>query len=328
VMPGPDGYELCERIKRDERLQRVPVILLVGTFEPFNEAEARRVGANDTLSKPFQSIRRLVDRVGSLIGSKPADQDLQLPVEPEAQTAELPDRIEEQPAVETLSTEELNVTTADTRPFPEEARAVAHAQAGFSQHATANSYVAAETRSNGRNMYSSVTQLRVQNAPSETGEVLLDLGEFSSSDQIISDEFVLDLEMETASAEVETEANASEEPLTAAVQWGAVNENIETNSYEDSDGPAELEPPPPVSQAVPESEQVSSAGSEHSLGNTGAARQGQITLDQLAPEVIDAIARRAVEHLSHKVVEDIAWEVVPELSELLIKHQLEKTNNR
>ncbi len=46
VMPGPDGYELCERIKRDARLGRVPVVLLVGTFEPFNEAEARRVGAD------------------------------------------------------------------------------------------------------------------------------------------------------------------------------------------------------------------------------------------------------------------------------------------
>jgi CheY-like chemotaxis protein len=68
VMPGPDGYELCERIKRDARLGHVPVILLVGTFEPFNEAEARRVGADTVLTKPFQSIRNLVGKVGSLLG--------------------------------------------------------------------------------------------------------------------------------------------------------------------------------------------------------------------------------------------------------------------
>jgi len=30
VMPGPDGYMLCERVKRDARLGRVPVVLLVG----------------------------------------------------------------------------------------------------------------------------------------------------------------------------------------------------------------------------------------------------------------------------------------------------------
>ncbi|MDT7688351.1 MAG: hypothetical protein QOE46_1110 [Acidobacteriota bacterium] len=70
VMPGPDGYELCERIKRDRRLKHVPVVLLVGTFEPFNEAEARRVGADTVLTKPFQSIRDLVSKVGSLLGGE------------------------------------------------------------------------------------------------------------------------------------------------------------------------------------------------------------------------------------------------------------------
>ncbi|MFL6336419.1 MAG: response regulator [Pyrinomonadaceae bacterium] len=70
VMPGPDGYELCERIKRDERLKKIPVVLLVGTFEPFNEAEARRVGADTVLTKPFQSIRNLVGKVGSLLGGE------------------------------------------------------------------------------------------------------------------------------------------------------------------------------------------------------------------------------------------------------------------
>ena len=68
VMPGPDGYDICERIKRDERLKKTPVVLLVGTFEPFNEAEARRVGADTVLTKPFQSIRNLVGKVGSLLG--------------------------------------------------------------------------------------------------------------------------------------------------------------------------------------------------------------------------------------------------------------------
>jgi CheY-like chemotaxis protein len=67
VMPGPDGYALCERVKRDARLGHVPVILLVGTFEPFNEAEARRVGADTVLTKPFQALRDVVSKVGSLL---------------------------------------------------------------------------------------------------------------------------------------------------------------------------------------------------------------------------------------------------------------------
>ncbi|HZI19167.1 MAG TPA: response regulator [Pyrinomonadaceae bacterium] len=73
LMPGPDGYALCERVKNDPRLRHIPVILLVGKFEPFNEAEARRVGADTVLTKPFQSIRDLVSKVGSLIGGEPKE---------------------------------------------------------------------------------------------------------------------------------------------------------------------------------------------------------------------------------------------------------------
>ncbi|HLL74736.1 MAG TPA: response regulator [Pyrinomonadaceae bacterium] len=70
-MPAPNGYELCARVKRDPRTSHVPVLLLVGTFEPFDEAEARRVGADGVLTKPFQSIRDLVNKVGGLIGGHP-----------------------------------------------------------------------------------------------------------------------------------------------------------------------------------------------------------------------------------------------------------------
>ena len=78
LMPGPNGYELCEWVKRDARLRHIPVILLVGAFEPYNEAEARRVGADTVLTKPFQSIRDLVSKVGSLLGgggSEPERED-------------------------------------------------------------------------------------------------------------------------------------------------------------------------------------------------------------------------------------------------------------
>lgn len=73
LMPGVDGYELCRIIRHSERLSKIPVILLVGSFEPFNEAEARLAGASDIVTKPFQSIRDLVGRVGSLLGKKSED---------------------------------------------------------------------------------------------------------------------------------------------------------------------------------------------------------------------------------------------------------------
>ena len=68
-MPGLNGYEICERIRGNEATRHIPVILLVGSFEPFDEEEARRVGANDFLTKPFQSIRQLVTKVSGLLDS-------------------------------------------------------------------------------------------------------------------------------------------------------------------------------------------------------------------------------------------------------------------
>ncbi|HYN24324.1 MAG TPA: response regulator, partial [Pyrinomonadaceae bacterium] len=66
-MPEVNGYEVCRYIKQNAKLKHIPVMLLVGSFEPFDEAEARRVGADDILTKPFQSIRRLIDKVGGLV---------------------------------------------------------------------------------------------------------------------------------------------------------------------------------------------------------------------------------------------------------------------
>src|SRR5437870_3316747 len=74
-MPGVGGYELCRFIKQSERFRKIPVMLLVGYFEPFDEAEARRAGADAVVTKPFQSIRQLVGRVGSLLGGQSAEEE-------------------------------------------------------------------------------------------------------------------------------------------------------------------------------------------------------------------------------------------------------------
>src|ERR1041385_7085842 len=54
-MPGRNGYEVCEFIKSQPNLNHMPVILLVGAFEPFDRSEASRVRADGHLTKPFES---------------------------------------------------------------------------------------------------------------------------------------------------------------------------------------------------------------------------------------------------------------------------------
>ena len=92
-MPGLSGYQLCEYIKQTERFSHIPVMLLVGSFEPFDEAEARRVGADDYLTKPFQSIRTLIGKVGGLLSGGGASQEAttrKLAPPPEARERESP----------------------------------------------------------------------------------------------------------------------------------------------------------------------------------------------------------------------------------------------
>lgn len=68
VMPGCNGYEVCAKIKEDPEFSSLPVILLVGAFEPFDELEAARVRSDGYLTKPFdtseltQMIRSLVSK--------------------------------------------------------------------------------------------------------------------------------------------------------------------------------------------------------------------------------------------------------------------------
>lgn len=73
VMPGPSGYDVCRAIKTSTR--PVPVLLLAGTFEPFDAALARECGSDGHVTKPFDA-RQLVERVEQLLAegspAKPA----------------------------------------------------------------------------------------------------------------------------------------------------------------------------------------------------------------------------------------------------------------
>jgi CheY-like chemotaxis protein len=66
-MPVRNGYEVCEYIKKDSRFAHVPVILLVGAFDPLDEREAQRVGADGILKKPFVPPEPLITMVKTLL---------------------------------------------------------------------------------------------------------------------------------------------------------------------------------------------------------------------------------------------------------------------
>lgn len=78
-MPVRNGYEVCSYVKQDPTLAHIPVILLVGAFDPLDEQEAQRVGADGVLKKPFvppdpliSMVKSALARAGVALGNAPA----------------------------------------------------------------------------------------------------------------------------------------------------------------------------------------------------------------------------------------------------------------
>jgi len=81
-MPVRNGYEVCQYVKTDSSLSHIPVILLVGAFDPLDEQEAQRVGADGVLKKPFvppepliSMVKSALSRAASSLGARAADKN-------------------------------------------------------------------------------------------------------------------------------------------------------------------------------------------------------------------------------------------------------------
>lgn len=77
MMPGIDGYELCERIKSMEKLNEIPVLFLTALTDPDDIVKGFSAGAVDYISKPFNNAE-LLARVKTHIGLKKAKDELKV----------------------------------------------------------------------------------------------------------------------------------------------------------------------------------------------------------------------------------------------------------
>lgn len=343
-MPGVDGYELCKFIKEDERFRGVPVMLLVGSFEPFDEAEAKRAGADDVVTKPFQSIRDLVSRVGSLVshedavrqnsvfgldkaeeepvdetavaeGAESAEQTnvrvfVEAPsMEPDATVFVEASALEVEPAAITEHTcpEVIDLQTADTQQLEPISTGATAEMETFELHVAEES--SAEPA---QGEFVTVLPEREPAQVKFDDEGVLDLGDIDSFAAATSeDDFVLDVEVEPViipSAAFAPGAPVSE-PTPVEEVHPVVTEFVDARetAFE------------PVQEPV-----LTRVTDEPAVEVSAAPLPAHAQASGLSSDEIEAISRRVVEQMSDKVVREIAWEVVPELSELLIKRRLEE----
>ena len=76
MMPGMDGYQVCARLKEDERTRLIPVIMLTSLSDLEDKIRGIEAGADDFLSKPFHQAE-LSARVRSLLKLKQFTDELE-----------------------------------------------------------------------------------------------------------------------------------------------------------------------------------------------------------------------------------------------------------
>ena len=346
-MPGLNGYELCRSMKDDQRWAQIPVMLLISSFAPFDEAEAKRAGADDIITKPFQSIRQLISRVDSLLNEKrvadiSSDQPMEEFNQSETDTSPIPVQVEHDESHVTVLVEaaqmetaqpheetggacapDIEFQTADTaRLDPEIASSQINENDTLEFEPPVDDDARMAVQFIDQTPPEKKSDLRMNetvsmNEPARPpfSDALLDLDESDFAASAISDDVVLDLDLEVPPAvdyqERSWDLAPTPEPEPVEMVPDAVFEEAATS-------------PETSNESFVVSEPHSSAAEDAPTGHLAIPPADVLTQTELSPEAINAIAQRVIEQMSDKVVREIAWEVVPELSELMIRKKLDQ----
>lgn len=66
IMTGKNGYDLCHALKSDPATASVPVVILCGNSAPYDAARGAQVGADGTLTKPWDT-QVMLDKVAEML---------------------------------------------------------------------------------------------------------------------------------------------------------------------------------------------------------------------------------------------------------------------
>ena len=340
IMPERNGYEVCEEMKRNPATAGIPVLLLSGTFEPFDQKRADAAGARGHLTKPFES-QALVSKVEGLLAGGP---DVSAP---EGSQIETPDAGTHVPGSADFAAVEADALQPGSPPPIADSTPLGSldgdALMGEDPSPTRDHPALRTPDPAAGGSYVGFADVDVDGADSP--EIVPD-----RYDEPASAESTMGVDR----ADLPGAAGAIPKPELQGDVWldepvrHVVAEPIEglTGPFEiqdptpevtgrdvsfDEPGSPEGSPPPapaPMSTAPPSDLHPSTdpAPTQHSdpAGGGAAGATGGNGPVTLTPEVIDLIAERVVQRISDRVVREIAWEVVPHTAEAIVRQRIKE----
>lgn len=66
MMPGLDGFKVCQYLKEDPATRHIPVVFLTARGEETDVAMGKRVGGDDFVKKPFKTAE-IMELLGRLV---------------------------------------------------------------------------------------------------------------------------------------------------------------------------------------------------------------------------------------------------------------------
>lgn len=331
-MPGADGYEVCRQAKA--RYGDLPVLLLVGTFEPFDASAATRAGSDGHLKKPFdaqdllEQVDRLIDRAQSADGQAAG-----------GQTAPIADTAESASGGFELDVDTEDLTLSEI-PSPGVTAERTETVEAFDEVSTAPEAAAFETTAE----VAEEPLETPRSSPPSPFETSLYPLTFDPDDE---PDTAREAPPASAGQAFETSFMSPEETAELAALSAEVSEDgapteeldlhasdLEVEAIEDAEGELELAEAEPWSEPQASEPQVSEPQvseppvseppvSEPAAAETAAAESVPASNGSgLSNQDVERIARRVVELIGDGVLREVAWEVVPDLAEVVIKERL------
>ena len=299
-MPKIDGYEVCRKTKQNH--PGIPVLLLVGTFEQFDEQKATEVGADGHLKKPFDS-QDLINQVDALIADSGAAAET-------APAAAAPAPATPAPEAPAFGLGTAAPVASELEPPPLEAPA-SEAPAPPAGDLWAPAAPATEPAPQSFAEPREVT---------ETAPIELEAAPEPAAPEPAAPELATVENLEAPPLEAPPiedfapfdDPPAATEPATAEAPESAAPEVAEPAPAAPVEAPV----------AAPAAE---SAVTEPAVEAVAPAANGS---GPLSDDDVERIARRVAELMGEKALRDVAWEVLPDLAEVIIKERISELESQ